>query len=296
MANSAGLGLVVLGRVVGVFAFDGDAQGAEEVYVVLGERSAVFRDFGSLGVLALFDFVEANGGFEHQEDVEPVLANVLHDTGDLFAFDDGLMDGFTELLDELAQARSHVFPPAATSAGKWRRAASDLITLLRERHSGNWHLALDARRRRDVRRCYHHIEVRPQTIGRVLGIGLRVAGRMAGHAIMGEDAQGTAGTAQQSAIPTAAARGRAAGQATRGASRGVSGFFKPFKSVGGKILLEVIGVFFLLPVVVFAPVLWRTRSSWQHGPDHRTFLAAAVVVVVFLYLGITSFWRARRRP
>ena len=113
---------------------------------------------------------------------------------------------------------------------------------------------------------------------------------------MGEDAQGAARNVQQSSIPTAAARGRAAGEATRGASRGVSGFFKPFKSVGGKILLEVIGVFFLLPVVVFAPVLWRTRASWEHGPDHRTFVAAAVMVAVFLYLGVTSFWRARRRP
>ena len=75
----------------------------------------------------------------------------------------------------------------------------------------------------------------------------------------------------------------------------MSGFFRPFKTVGSKILLEVIGVFFLLPVVVFAPVLWKTRASWQHGPDHRSFLSAAVVIAVFLYLGITSFWRARKR-
>jgi hypothetical protein len=78
-------------------------------------------------------------------------------------------------------------------------------------------------------------------------------------------------------------------------SRGVSGFFKPFQKVGGKILLEVVSVFFLLPVLVFAPVLWRTRTSWEHGPDHRTFLASAVVIAVFLYLGVTSFWRARKR-
>jgi hypothetical protein len=45
-----------------------------------------------------------------------VLAYVLHDTGDLFAFDDGLMDGFTELLNELAQARSHDF-----SSGSYQR-------------------------------------------------------------------------------------------------------------------------------------------------------------------------------
>jgi len=123
---------------------------------------------------------------------------------------------------------------------------------------------------------------------------------MAGQAIMGEDAQSaqnTPGQVRQNTAPPVgpAVRGRAAGQATRGVGRGVSGFFKPFKSVGSKILLEVMGVFFFLPVAVFAPVLWRSRDSWHTGPDHRTFLAAAVVVVVFLYLGVSSFWRARKR-
>jgi hypothetical protein len=109
MANSAGLGLVVLGRVVGVFAFDGDAEGAEEVDVVLGEGCAVGGKFRSVGVLAFFNFVEADGGFEHEEYIKSVLANILHDTRDLFAFDDGLVDGFTELLDQFAQARCHSF-------------------------------------------------------------------------------------------------------------------------------------------------------------------------------------------
>jgi hypothetical protein len=35
--------------------------------------------------------------------------------------------------------------------------------------------------------------------------------------------------------------------------------------------------------------------SYATGPDHRTFLSAAVVVTVFLYLGVTSFWRARKK-
>jgi len=140
--------------------------------------------------------------------------------------------------------------------------------------------------------------VRPESIGRVLGIGLRLAGRVAGQAIMGEGQRTNAVTpnAQPGAPPAdAATRGRAAGQTTRGVARGLSGFFKPFRSVGGKIWLEVTGVFFLLPVLVFSPVLWRTRASWQHGPDHRTFVAAAVIIVIFLYLGVSSFWRAGRR-
>jgi len=119
---------------------------------------------------------------------------------------------------------------------------------------------------------------------------------MAGQAIMGEGAQGARSPVQAASGATATERGRSAGQATRGVTRGISGFFKPFRTVGGKILLEVLGVFFLLPVVVFAPVLWRTHASWQHGPDHRTFLSAVAIVVIFLYLGVSSFWRARRRP
>lgn len=138
--------------------------------------------------------------------------------------------------------------------------------------------------------------VRPQHIGRVLGIGLRVAGRVAGQAISGDAAQGSAPPVQTAPPAVSAARGLAVGQATRGVTRGLSGFFKPFRTVGGKILLEVFGAFFFLPVLVFTPVLWRTRASWQHGPDHRAFLSATVIIVIFLYLGVSSFWRARKRP
>jgi hypothetical protein len=95
--------------------------------------------------------------------------------------------------------------------------------------------------------------------------------------------------------PNPGARGRVAGQTTRNVSKGLGGFFRPFRQFGGKIWLEVTGVFFLLPVLVFVPTLWHSRASWAHGPDHRTFIASAIVVVIFLYLGVSSFWRARRR-
>jgi hypothetical protein len=122
---------------------------------------------------------------------------------------------------------------------------------------------------------------------------------MAGQRIMGEGppAVGTE-PARQAAGPAqadVAARGRVAGQATRGVAKGVGGFLRPFQKVGGKIWLEVTGVFFFLPVVVFGPILWRTRFSYAQGPDHRTFWASAVLVVVFFYLGVTSFWRAQKK-
>ena len=97
------------------------------------------------------------------------------------------------------------------------------------------------------------------------------------------------------ASPNSRASGHATGSIGSAVSRGLSGFFKPFRRVGGILWLEITGVFFFLPVLVFAPTLWRTRMSWAHGPDHRTFVASAVVVVIFFYLGVTSFWRARRK-
>jgi hypothetical protein len=141
-------------------------------------------------------------------------------------------------------------------------------------------------------------EVRPQTIGRALGIGLRVAGRMAGqHMAAKAQSAASAGSRQPITIDAEQSRaaGRVAGQASRGVVRGVGGFLRPFRRVGGILWLEVTGVFFLLPVIVFAPNLWRMRASMLQGPDHRTFLVTAGVVAVFLYLGVTSFWRARKK-
>lgn len=142
--------------------------------------------------------------------------------------------------------------------------------------------------------------MRPEAFGRVLGIGLRVAGRVAGQRI-GAAAQAppsspaAATRTPHTTSPNLPATGRAAGSVGSAVSRGLGGFFRPFRRVGGILWLEITGVFFLLPVVVFAPALWRTRASYAHGPDHRTFVASAIIVVVFLYLGITSFWRARRK-
>jgi hypothetical protein len=140
--------------------------------------------------------------------------------------------------------------------------------------------------------------MKPHSIGRTLGIGLRIAGRIAGQSVaVGAEAAAKAPSAPQAAAAAAQSRatGQAVGQVSRGVARGVGGFLRPFGRVGGILWLEVTGVFFLLPVVVFAPTLWRTRASFMHGPDHRTFLVSAAIVVVFFYLGVSSFWRARRK-
>jgi len=142
----------------------------------------------------------------------------------------------------------------------------------------------------------------PRIIGRALGIGVRVAGRIAGQRVAAPAAV-TAGAPRPQARRAAAIpprdTGQSAGQiaavAGRIATQGVGGFLRPFRRVGGILWLEVFGVLFLLPVIVFAPALWRASVSYAHTSDHRTFWAAALVVGLFLYLSVSSFWRARRR-
>jgi hypothetical protein len=140
--------------------------------------------------------------------------------------------------------------------------------------------------------------MKPHSIGRTLGIGLRVAGRIAGQrAAASAEAAANAPATQQSADISAQSRaaGQVAGKASRGVARGIGGFLRPFGRVGGILWLEVTGVFFFLPVVVFGPTVWRTRASFAHGPDHRTFLVSTGIVLVFLYLSVSSFWRARKK-
>jgi hypothetical protein len=140
-------------------------------------------------------------------------------------------------------------------------------------------------------------------IGRVLGIGVRVAGRIAGQRIT-EHAQSAAGQPHSQPAPVVArtvggfaakAPGRVAPQAKAAISQGIGGFFRPFRRVGGILWLEVTGVLFLLPAIVFAPALWRSVAEYPHTTDHRTLWVTAFVVAVFLYLGVSSFWRAQRR-
>ncbi|MGC1462024.1 MAG: hypothetical protein WA802_07475, partial [Terracidiphilus sp.] len=124
--------------------------------------------------------------------------------------------------------------------------------------------------------------MRAQIIGRVLGTGLRVAGKMAGERLSAAAQSPSVQQPQAQPVVGAASRAQPTAQATRkivstsgGVARGMGGFLRPFRRVGGILWLEVTGVFFLLPVIVFTPNLWRMRASWAHGPDHQMFLITA---------------------
>lgn len=147
--------------------------------------------------------------------------------------------------------------------------------------------------------------MRPRTIGRALGIGVRVAGRIAGQCLAPSPPSASADSpARRPASATGfsganrvsnPAPGRAANSPARSVRSGLGGFLRPFRRVGGILWLEVTGVFFLLPVVVFAPYLWRAVVDYPHSADHKALWVTAIVMAVFLYLGLSSFWRAGRR-
>jgi hypothetical protein len=155
----------------------------------------------------------------------------------------------------------------------------------------------------------------PRNIGRALGIGVRVAGRIAGQRIAAsaQPAANAPGSVNRSAnrvdvnsvraqsavgaSPAIRAQSQAqtaghiVAQTSRGLSSGINGFLRPFRRVGGIVWLEVTGSFFLLFAAVFALRLWQNWSGIS-GVSRDFAIGAAVV---FLYLGITSFLRARHK-
>lgn len=47
------------------------------------------------GSRLLFHLVESDGRFQHQQNIEPLFANVLHYFGDLLRFRDRFVNGFS---------------------------------------------------------------------------------------------------------------------------------------------------------------------------------------------------------
>ena len=149
--------------------------------------------------------------------------------------------------------------------------------------------------------------------GKRLGIGVRVAGRIAQQRAQEREVQAarSAASAQGGSQPQGVVEPPARGfvpsandirearekthKITRAAGRGVGGFLRPFTRVGGILWLEVTGFFFGLFALYFAQDLWRTHMSYASGPQHQRFLIAAAMTLVFGYLSVSAFWRARRK-
>jgi len=155
------------------------------------------------------------------------------------------------------------------------------------------------------------MRMNPNEFGRRLGIGVRIAGRIAQQRAQSQPrdvASASAPRGPANLPPVAAAEaprrtpalkaaelGKRTRNVSRAAGRGVGGFLRPFGRVGGILWLEVTGFFFGLFAVYFAQDMWRTHTSYMVGPQHQRFLVAAGLTLVFGYLCASAFWRARRR-
>jgi hypothetical protein len=141
--------------------------------------------------------------------------------------------------------------------------------------------------------------MRAQKIGRALGIGLRVAGRIAEERMAGQKKSPESrswGAGSGAAAATAArSAARVTSRASGGVTRGIGGFFKLFTRLGGILFLEVTGAIFLLLGIVFASFVWRSWHAGLQGADLWHFGIEALVAAMFIYLGLSSFWRARRK-
>jgi len=146
--------------------------------------------------------------------------------------------------------------------------------------------------------------------GKRLGIGVRVAGRIAQQRAQERQAQaagpihppipaqGVVEPASPRFIPSAQEIREAKQKThriTRAAGRGLGGFLRPFGRIGGILWLQVTGFFFGMFALYFAQDLWRTHASYAAGPQHQRFLIAVAMTLVFGYLSVSAFWRARRR-
>jgi hypothetical protein len=143
----------------------------------------------------------------------------------------------------------------------------------------------------------------PKRFGRKLGIGVRVASRMAKErAAKASSASATpAGTATQAAPRTPPSPSpkknyvEPARRVAEGTRRFGQAFLGPLKHVSGTLWLEITGLFFALFAIFFGQNAWRTHASALHGPEHARFLVYAAVTLVFLYFCITSFIKAAHR-
>jgi hypothetical protein len=87
---------------------DRNPQRAQKVYILSVKRlislgSFVHRGFQLRGRL-LFYLVQTNRRFQHQQHIEALLADVLHDLRDLLGLGNRFMDGLPQLLDKTTKS------------------------------------------------------------------------------------------------------------------------------------------------------------------------------------------------
>lgn len=147
----------------------------------------------------------------------------------------------------------------------------------------------------------------PNRVGRILGVGARVA---AGK-IRERSAQAAASAARPTpASPSVPAPSAPASQAPprpdpaavlarngrragRGVGRAGAAFIKPFAHATGILWFQIAGVFFGLFALFFLSHAWQ--SFHQDGLHDRHMDIYLAIGLLFTWFTATSFWRARKK-
>jgi hypothetical protein len=140
----------------------------------------------------------------------------------------------------------------------------------------------------------------PKKVGRVLGIGVRVASNMVRQRMAEAAAAPSPPVTAQNARPAAprisqAAVGKRAATAKRGAKAFFQAFLGPFTHAGRVLWLEITGMFFALFTLFFVQSIYRLHTAWRQGPEHAHLLLYCLLAAAFAWFSVSSFTRAYRR-
>jgi hypothetical protein len=152
--------------------------------------------------------------------------------------------------------------------------------------------------------------MQPNRLGRVLGIGTRIAAKKLRETsarmdrgipapapvqeVLPPRSRGTASRAAAAARP---ARTKNFVEGSRRAGRGAGKFgaalLGPFAHATGVLTLQIFGCFFVLFALYFASHVWKSYqlSGWHD----RHILVYAGIALLFTWFAASSFWRASRK-
>ncbi len=137
--------------------------------------------------------------------------------------------------------------------------------------------------------------MRPEKLGRALGIGVRLASQR----ILPAAPPAPTAAERQAATARRVRRGEALGHKARrtreGGKRLGRAVWNPFATATGTLWYEITGMFFALFALFFGQHMWSMHTGWRSGPQHRDFLLYAMLSLLFAWFAISSFRRARKR-
>jgi hypothetical protein len=137
--------------------------------------------------------------------------------------------------------------------------------------------------------------MRPERLGRALGIGVRLATQRILPSAPPPPSEADRRAASERRVRTGAAIGQTARRTKEGGKRFGRAIWNPFARASGTLWYEITGMFFALFAVFFAQHLWMVHQHWRNGPHHRDFVVYALLAGMFAYFAVSSFRRARKR-